>query len=86
MHAVALPSLPAGWLDVPAHDIKPPTSSGSPAPRCTPSVQRCTSATPSTGISNAVANGSVYDEAPARKVSDGSTLIKIVAVFLAAFF
>ncbi len=38
-------------------------------------------------MSNALANGdSVYDEAPARKVSDGSTLVKALAVFLAAFF
>jgi hypothetical protein len=28
----------------------------------------------------------VYDEAPARKVSGGSTLVKALAVFLAAFF
>ena len=38
-------------------------------------------------MSNAVANGdAVYDEAPARKVSDGSTLVKVVAVFLASLF
>ena len=87
MHAVAVPPLPAGWLDVPAHDIKS-------ADHVRLAVAQlhavrgggCTSVTPSTGISNALANGSVYDEAPARKVSGGSTLIKALAVFLAAFF
>ena len=82
------PCLPGGSSSPPPTTSTPPTSSSPPAPTCTPTpFQQCTSTTPSTGVSNAVANGvAVYDEAPARKVSDGSTLVKIVAVFLASLF
>jgi membrane peptidoglycan carboxypeptidase len=80
------PCQPGGSTSPPTTSSPPPTSSP-PSPSCTPSpFQQCTSTTPSTGVSNAVANGMVYDEAPARKVSGGSTLVKALAVFLAAFF
>ena len=64
-----------------------PACRSRPDPNSSRELLQCTSATPSTGVSNAVANGdAVYDEAPARKVSDGSTLMKVVAVFLASLF
>jgi membrane peptidoglycan carboxypeptidase len=71
----------------PTTSTTPPTTSTSPAPTCTPTpVQQCTSSTPSTGVTNGVANEAVSDEARAHKASHGWTLGKALAVLVAGFF
>jgi membrane peptidoglycan carboxypeptidase len=70
----------------PTTSTTPPTST-SPSPTCTPTpFQQCTTSTPTTGVSNGVANEAVSDEARMHKRSDGWTLGKALAVLVAGFF